>query len=400
MTRRYTQEVLKPQDIVVLLKLSLVQGERPPYLQMANDLYLYPSEVYASIKRARESHRCKAELKDRLNRSALLEFLIHGIRYAFPASEGAATRGVPTSYAASPLKKSIAPGNEPPPVWPFAEGPVRGYAFSPLHKNVPKAALQDPRLYELLALVDALRDGKARERDLAARELSKRLEALPMSYPNLDLLERAAAMLQPLLPEIVFVGGCATGLLITDPGVAAVRRTYDVDVITEIASYADYVVLSDRLRELGFEEDSREGAPLCRWQYGDLVLDVMPLDAKILGFSNRWYADALRTSADVSLPGGLIIRAITAPYFLGTKFEAFRGRGQGDYFASHDLEDLVAVIDGRTSILQEVQEASPRLHRGRGSDAPRCASLPRCLTWISPPDAASQARIGDFGDAE
>jgi hypothetical protein len=180
MKRRYTQEVLKPLDIVVLLKLSLVQGERPPYLQMANDLHLYPSEVYASIKRARESHLVQGpELKDRLNRSALLEFLLHGIRYAFPVSKGAATRGVPTSYAAKPLKKSIVPGDEPPPVWPFAEGPVRGYAFSPLHKNVPKAALADPQLYELLALVDALRDGKARERELAARELSKRLEASP-----------------------------------------------------------------------------------------------------------------------------------------------------------------------------------------------------------------------------
>jgi hypothetical protein len=184
-----------------------------------------------------------------------------------------------------------------------------------------------------------------------------------MSYPNLDLLKRAAAMLQPLLPEIVFVGGCATGLLITDPGAAAVRGTYDVDVITEIASYADYVVFSERLRELGFQEDSREGAPLCRWQYGDLVLDVMPLDAKILGFSNRWYADALRTSADVSLPGGLIIRAITAPYFLGTKFEAFRGRGLGDYFASHDLEDFVAVIDG-------VTRSSKRCKKLRRTSAP------------------------------
>src|ERR1035437_2848883 len=106
MTRRYTRGVLKPVDIVVLLKLSLVQGERPPYLQMANDLHLYPSEVYASIKRARESHLVQGpELKDRLNRSALLEFLLHGIRYAFPASTGALTRGVPTGYAAPPLNR-------------------------------------------------------------------------------------------------------------------------------------------------------------------------------------------------------------------------------------------------------------------------------------------------------
>lgn len=169
--------MLKPLDIVVLLKLSLSAGDRPPYLQMANDLHLYPSEVYASIKRARASHLVQGpELKDRLNRSALLEFLLHGIRYAFPAERGAMTRGVPTRYAASPLKQSIEQGKEPPPVWPHSDGSVRGYSYAPLHKNVPRAALADPQLYELLVLVDALRDGRARERELAVQELRKRLE--------------------------------------------------------------------------------------------------------------------------------------------------------------------------------------------------------------------------------
>jgi hypothetical protein len=169
--------VLKPLDIVVLLKLSLQGGERSPYLQLASELHLYPSEVYASIKRARASHLVQGpEMKDRLNRSALLEFLLHGIRYAFPAERGAMTRGVPTRYAAAPLKQHLEQGNEPPPVWPDANGSVRGYSFAPLHKNVPKAALADPQLYELLVLVDALRDGQARERALAVKELSKRLE--------------------------------------------------------------------------------------------------------------------------------------------------------------------------------------------------------------------------------
>jgi hypothetical protein len=169
--------MLRPLDIVVLLKLSL-ESERPPYLQMAHDLHLYPSEVYTSIKRSRASHLVQGpELKDRLNRSALLEFLLHGIRYAFPASTGAMTRGVPTGYAAPPLDRFIAGGDDPPPVWPLTTGPVRGYGFEPLHKNVPRAALEDPRLYELLALVDALRDGRARERELAGQELRKRLEA-------------------------------------------------------------------------------------------------------------------------------------------------------------------------------------------------------------------------------
>jgi DNA-binding Lrp family transcriptional regulator len=168
--------MLRPLDIVVLLKLALKDG-RPPYLQLANELHLYPSEVYNSIKRARASHLIqRLELEDRLNRSALLEFLLHGVRYAFPVEKGTLTRGVPTGYAAPPLLESIAANSEPPPVWPYADGPVRGYSFAPLHKNVPQAALEDSKFYELLALVDALRDGRARERELAGRELKKRLE--------------------------------------------------------------------------------------------------------------------------------------------------------------------------------------------------------------------------------
>jgi hypothetical protein len=116
------------------------------------------------------------ELGDRLNRSSLLEFLLHGIRYAFPAEIGSPTRGIPTSYAAPPIRDSIADAGDLPPVWPYADGKVRGYSFVPLHKNVPQAALEDARLYELLALVDALRNGRARERQLAGRELTRRLE--------------------------------------------------------------------------------------------------------------------------------------------------------------------------------------------------------------------------------
>ena len=170
--------MLRPVDVVVLLKLSLEQGDRPPYLRLANELHLYPSEVYASIKRARASHLVQSpELGDRLNRSALLEFLLHGVRYAFPAETGALTRGVPTSHAAPPLRNSIADAGGLPPVWPYADGKVRGYGFAPLHKNVPEAALEDQRLYELLALVDGIRGGRARERQLAGRELTQRLEA-------------------------------------------------------------------------------------------------------------------------------------------------------------------------------------------------------------------------------
>jgi hypothetical protein len=109
-----------------------------------------------------------------------------------------------------------------------------------------------------------------------------------MSNHNLELLIDAARLLKPLLGELVFVGGTTTALLITDRAAAAVRPTYDVDAIAEISSYDAYAVFSQRLRELGFTEDSSEGAPICRWKQKKIIFDVMPLDEKILGFSNRW----------------------------------------------------------------------------------------------------------------
>jgi hypothetical protein len=220
-----------------------------------------------------------------------------------------------------------------------------------------------------------------------------------MPNPNLKLMELAAERLRQLLPEIVFVGGCATGLLIDDPGAAPVRGTYDVDVIAEIGSYAEYTVFSERLRGLGFKEDSREGAPLCRWTHGALTLDVMPLDSKVLGFSNRWYPDALHTAGNVQLRSGLIIRAINAPYFLGTKLEAFNGRGKRDYLASHDLEDFIAVVDGRSSLMPEVEMTSPALKIYIADAVQTLLAESRFLDAFPGyllPDDASQARIGQL----
>ena len=167
---------LKPQDIAVVLKLCAYGSKRPPYFRMAFDLSMSPSEVHAAVKRAQNSRLLHpAELDQWPNISALLEFLIHGLKYAFPAERGEPTRGVPTSYAAEPLRAMIASGHELPPVWPFEKGSVRGIAFEPLYKNAPVAALRDPVFYEYLALTDALRDGRARERKLAEDLIVKRL---------------------------------------------------------------------------------------------------------------------------------------------------------------------------------------------------------------------------------
>jgi len=167
---------LKPQDVMVALKLCSYPAGRPAMSIVAADLGLSPSEVHGAIKRLHRSRLLLGpEMQDKPNVLALEEFLVHGLKYAFPADHGEVTRGVPTSYAAAPLKIEISRGDELPPVWPWPDGDTRGIALEPLYKTAPIAALRDPVLYEFLALVDAIRDGRARERKIAERELIKRL---------------------------------------------------------------------------------------------------------------------------------------------------------------------------------------------------------------------------------
>lgn len=198
-----------------------------------------------------------------------------------------------------------------------------------------------------------------------------------------------------MLDQIAFVGGCVTGLLLTDPAAAAVRPTLDIDAIVAIASYAEFTLLENRLRELGFRESPAEGAPICRWLSGDLILDLMPTDPSILGFGNPWYRPALENAQRTRI-GEYEIRLITAPYFLATKLEAFRGRGMND-FRSHDLEDIVTVIDGRPEIAGEVRLAAADLQKYLSEELGALLSnrgfidaLPGHLL----PDSASQQRLG------
>ncbi|MBI5899943.1 MAG: hypothetical protein HZB40_12020 [Rhodocyclales bacterium] len=146
--------------------------------------------------------------------------------------------------------------------------------------------------------------------------------------PNLAKVEIVAAALGSLCNELVFVGGCAAGLLLSDPAATQARLTNDVD--------------------------------------------LMPTDARILGFANRWYPQAVASARRLTLPGGPTIRLITAPHFLATKFEAFADRGNEDVLGSHDLEDIINIIDGRTELLDEIAGETPDLRSYLGQ---RCAAL-------------------------
>ncbi len=212
---------------------------------------------------------------------------------------------------------------------------------------------------------------------------------------NLPLLEEAAAKLKHLLPEVVFVGGSTLDLIVTDQGSAPIRSTYDVDVIVA-ADYADYSSFCDRLRDIGFDNDTRPGAPLCRFLHGGLMLDVMSTDKGALGFSNRWYEGAIQTAVPASLPSGKVIRLIAAPFFLGTKMEAFYDRGENDYYMSHDLEDLIAVVDGREQLLDELADAPIELRDYLGEATARLLATERFLDALPGyvmGDTISQRRI-------
>ena len=175
--------------------------------------------------------------------------------------------------------------------------------------------------------------------------------------PNIGTLELAAHALKPLLSDLVLVGGCAVGLLMTDRARPPVRHTIDVDLLTEVTPLSSYYKLCEKLRALGFKE--RQDI-ICRWIKGELVIDVMPTDEKILGFTNRWYELAAKMQLSSKLPSGIEIRHISAPLMIAVKIESFYGRGEGDYL-HHDMEDIINLVDGRPELIHELREAPEHL---------------------------------------
>ena len=221
-----------------------------------------------------------------------------------------------------------------------------------------------------------------------------------LNDPNIVPLEIVAEHLgDALRKEMVFVGGAAAGLLITDPAMPAIRPTEDVDTICQTVVLADYHRIEAALRQQGFVPDMSEGAPICRWRVDGIAVDVMPTLEHILGFSNRWYPLALETALSISLPSGRIIRLIAAPVFVATKLEAFAGRGSGDFLLSHDLEDILAVIDGRATLIEECKASILELRAYLSQCFAAMLETPAFIESLAghlPGDSASQARLPDM----
>lgn len=192
------------------------------------------------------------------------------------------------------------------------------------------------------------------------------------------------------------MGGCVTGLLITEAASPPVRTTRDVDVIVEVVSLGEYHTLEHQLQQAGLRHDRSQDAPVCRWLAGSALLDVMPTDRAVLGFGNRWYDEAVRTAVTYTLPSGTSIRLITAPVFIATKLEAFADRGDGDFLASHDLEDITAIIDGRPALADEAAVASPEIRRHLSAQMKvllQSSAFLNALPGHLPGDPVSQARL-------
>ncbi len=186
--------------------------------------------------------------------------------------------------------------------------------------------------------------------------------------PNVAMVEAVAARLGALRRRMVFVGGCAAGLLITDPALPAIRATEDVDVVVEVAKLSDYHKLEKQMAAAGFERDMREGAPICRWRLGEAVLDLMPVDKRI-------------------------------PLFIATKLEAFLDRGKGDFLMSHDLGDALAVIDGRETLLAEFEAVDAQVAGFVGDVVASLLATQKFASYLRgrlPGDAASQARLPEL----
>ena len=218
-------------------------------------------------------------------------------------------------------------------------------------------------------------------------------------YQKVERIIAVAHQLEDLLQNVVFAGGAVTELLITDPAFPNIRPTIDIDVIVEVISLTDYYRLQRRLREKDFRESMEDGV-ICRWKFREILVDFMPTDERILGFSNRWYVDAFHNAQNCSVQG-LTIKLIRAPYFLGTKLEAFHGRGKSDYMVSHDMEDFIAVLDGRLEIVEEILVSDEKIKNYLVDHCKQLLENDEFLDALPahlPPDQASQQRVSIIED--
>jgi predicted nucleotidyltransferase len=176
---------------------------------------------------------------------------------------------------------------------------------------------------------------------------------------NIASIRSISTALDSLNKKVVFVGG-ATISLYPDRITADFRPTEDVDVIIEILNYSARIELEEKLREIGFLNDIKSGI-VCRYQYQNIVVDIMPTNDPSIGFTNLWYPDGYTHAIEYLIDERTNINILSPPYFIATKLEAFKGRGKNDGRTSKDFEDIVYVLENRSSIWMEMNSCEINL---------------------------------------
>ena len=210
-------------------------------------------------------------------------------------------------------------------------------------------------------------------------------------------LESLAEKLGELCEEIVVVGGCSPALILDISIAPDLRPTGDVDIMVQADNYGRYFSFVERIKEKGFVK--RQGDPIGRYASGELIVDVMPTEANVLGFTNRWYKKAFAEAVYQKLPSGKSIKTVTPVYFVATKFEAFRGRGKGDVMASPDLEDIITILVEVSTFEEELKQADKDVQKYISDQFKKLVpdrNYPHFLSGHLRGDEASQAFLPDL----
>jgi len=179
-----------------------------------------------------------------------------------------------------------------------------------------------------------------------------------MPSTNITMLQTVANGLGELKEDMVFVGGSVAELYVDNPAASDIRPTLDVDCVVELSSRTAHARLEEALRAKRFTNDTSQGAPICRWIYRDIKVDVMPTDPDVLGFTNIWYNDGVTNKITKTLPDGQQIFVFPVEYYVAAKFEAHKSRGGNDLRQSHDFEDIIYIFDNCPNILENIQNAN------------------------------------------
>lgn len=173
---------------------------------------------------------------------------------------------------------------------------------------------------------------------------------------NLALVAQVAEGLKELREKMIFIGGAVISLYTDDPAADEIRPTKDIDMTIDLANYAEWAKMQERLAELNFYPDP-QGQSICSYKFEKIAVDIMPAEDSGIGISNKWYKPGFKYLQQIELPEGISINILPAPYFLATKLEAFKDRGGNDFYGSHDFEDIIYLLDNRTTILEEILAA-------------------------------------------